>query len=71
MTNEQAPAGAIPSLLPLWPEVARVLGMSRQSIYRAAAAGTLPLWPGPGRKRVITAKLAEQIGRPITPADFT
>lgn len=67
-----APGGSqVPSLLTLWPQAASVLGLSRMAIYRAAARGDLPLWPHPGRKKVITAKLAEKIGREITPADIT
>ena len=71
MTIFHAPTGAVPTLITLWPQTARVLGLSRQSIFRAAARGDLPLWPYPGRKKVITAKLEEKIGRPITPADLT
>jgi hypothetical protein len=71
MTNPQVPTGAVPTLLTLWPQTARVLGLSRQSIFRAAARGDLPLWPHRGRKKVITAKLEAQIGRPITVADIS
>jgi hypothetical protein len=72
MSTDLAPLCApVPTLLTLWPQVAHVLGLSRQAAYRAAARGDLPLWPHPGRKKVITAKLEAQIGRPITPADLT
>jgi hypothetical protein len=70
MPNPQAPTGAVPTLITLWPQTARILGLSRQSTFRAAARGDLPLWPHPGRKKIITAKLEEKIGRPITPADL-
>ena len=70
MSERTAPKGALPSLLTLWPQAGRVLGLSRQATYRAAARGDLPLWSHAGRKKVITAKLAEKIGREITPADI-
>lgn len=43
---------------------------SRARAYAAAKAGVLPVLPGPGRKRVATAKLAELVGRPITVEDI-
>jgi len=71
MTSSQAPSGAtVPTLLTLWPQAARVLGLSRQAVYRAATRGDLPLWPHAGRRKVITARLSEQIGRPITLEDI-
>ena len=43
---------------------------SRPRAYAAAKAGVLPCLPGPGRKRVATAKLAELVGRDITLEDI-
>jgi hypothetical protein len=71
MTNDFAPVSAtVPTLLTLWPQTAHILGLSRQAIYRAASRGDLPLWPAGGRRKVVTAKLEEKIGRPIVPADL-
>ena len=60
----------LPALLNLWPETGRVLGLTRGQTYRAAAHGHLPLMQIGGRNKVIVARLAERIGRPITWADL-
>lgn len=61
---------AVPALISLWPQAGRILGLSRQATYRAAQAGSLPVFPGSGRKKVITAKLEAQIGRSIRPDEL-
>jgi hypothetical protein len=43
---------------------------SRPRAYAAANSGAIPCLPGPGRKRVATAKLSEIVGRPITVEDI-
>ena len=63
-------SNSIPALLPVWPQAASVLGLSRGSAYRLAASGGLPLFPGSRRKLVITARLGQMIGREITAADL-
>ena len=60
----------VPALLTIYPQTARVLGLSRGACYRAAARGDLPLMPLGKLKKVVTAKLAEKIGREITLADI-
>jgi len=47
---------ALPALLPV-PVVAKMLGLSRSSAYRYAAAGELPTQRLGGRVYVITARI--------------
>lgn len=69
MTPNPSPEG-VPALITIWPQAARILGISRGAAYRAASRNELPLMPLGKRKLVITAKLAEKIGRPITASDL-
>ena len=60
----------VPLTLPVDP-AGELLGFcSRPRAYAAAKAGVLPTLPGPGRKRVATAKLTELVGRQITLEDI-
>jgi len=54
-----------PALIEI-PVAARLLGLSRPAAYRRARDGSLPLFSGAGRKKVVVAKLSEMIGRTIT-----
>ncbi len=67
MSNAAQPE--IPALIPL-PVVARILGLSIPTIYRAVNRGEIPLAPIGGRRRVVTSELARIIGRPLRPSDF-
>jgi len=54
-----------PALIPV-SVAARLLHLSRPVAYRRARDGSLPLFSGGGRKKVIVAKLSDMIGRAIT-----
>jgi hypothetical protein len=60
----------VPALLNLWPQTGRILGLPRGPVFRAAARGDLPTVRLGKRIFVSSARLAEQIGRPITPDDL-
>jgi hypothetical protein len=45
-----------------------LIGVPRQTAYRMAKAGALPVMPGPGRSKVPTAKLSALLGVEITAA---
>ena len=47
-----------------------LVGASRQVGYRMVKAGTLPVLPGPGRKKVPTAAVERLVGRTITMQDI-
>jgi predicted DNA-binding transcriptional regulator AlpA len=47
---------SLPALLPV-PRAAQILGLSRASAYRYAAAGELPVKRFGGRVHVVTAKI--------------
>lgn len=55
-------AEELPALLPI-PRVAALLGISRASAYRYAAAGELPVRRLGGRVYVITARLLAMVDR--------
>ena len=59
----------IPPLIDV-PTAGRLLGLSRQAIYRRAKDGSLPILKIAGRKKVVVARLAEMIGRPISVAEI-
>src|SRR5580704_11097453 len=47
-----------------------VIGVGRQTGYRLIAAGTLPVLPLPGRKRIAVSALDRLLDRKLTEADF-
>jgi predicted site-specific integrase-resolvase len=59
-TSPVAALDQAPALISV-PEAARILGISRASAYRYAAAGELPVKPLGGRIYIITAKLRQMI----------
>jgi hypothetical protein len=60
----------VPLTLPL-DLAGALLGMTRATAYARAQSGTIPTLPGPGRKRVPTAKLEALLGRPLNGSDIT
>ena len=56
MSNHATATHDLPALLPV-PRAAKLLGLSRASAYRYAAAGELPTKRLGGRVYVITAKI--------------
>ena len=47
-----------------------LLGLERARAYAAARTGVIPTLPGPGRRRVPTARLEMMVGRRLTVADI-
>lgn len=56
MNNREGMTDDLPALIPV-PRAAEILGLSRASAYRYAAAGELPTKRLGGRVYVITAKI--------------
>ena len=56
MSNQATAIDDLPALLPV-PRAAKLLGLSRASAYRYAAAGELPTKRLGGRVYVITARI--------------
>lgn len=54
--------------IPVWPDAARVLGISRNSAYRAAAEGTIPTLKFGSRMVVPVPKLLAMLGIDDQPA---
>jgi hypothetical protein len=49
------------AVLPLWPEVGRILGLSRSSVYKGAEDGSIKTVPFGRLKKVPTAWLRRKL----------
>lgn len=56
------PLAAERPTLPLWPDVAEILGLGRSSVYQAAGRGEIPTITFGARKVVPTAALRRMLG---------
>ena len=51
-----------PALIPLWPDTAKLLNISRPSVYKAAARGEIDTVTIGGKIQAVRSKLNEKLG---------
>ncbi len=61
MNSKKSFFDALPLLLPVPPQAAKLLGISRASAYRLAATGELPSRRLGGRIYIVTSELRELV----------